>query len=208
MLRREDWGQLPYAEALAKQRQLVEQVIRGEASETLVACSHPPIVTLGKKTSVGDVTDWQGELLAVERGGRATYHGPGQVVLYPIINLNQCGRERDLIQYLHSLEHAIVQALSDWGIEGEGDLQEGRGTGVWVNGKKIASIGIAVKRWVTYHGLAINVFADDLAFVGINPCGLQREQMTSIEELGCKVDRQAFTNALFQYTSVNLSSTA
>ena len=136
---------------------------------------------------------WKGEVHQVSRGGEATYHGPGQVVVYPIINLKR--RECDIGRLLRGIESSLISTLKNWNVESEpaGTTP----TGVWVDGKKVASIGIAVRRWVTYHGLALNLYADDLAFQGITPCGFPSSTMISLEEiLGKKVARKEFEDVL------------
>jgi len=197
----ENWGLISYAEALDKQLQKVEEVING-GPETLIVCWHPPVVTLGRGTKPGDVTSWSGETVEVSRGGRATYHGPGQVVVYPILNLNQTRPAlpaRDLHAYMRLIEQAVQQTLlqfdvpflTDIKIAAKADIKnenaEASFTGVWVqhkgSQKKIASIGIGVKKWVSYHGLALNVGRDPMANKGINPCGFQSDVMISMQDI-------------------------
>lgn len=162
----------------------------------LIACRHPPTVTLGRKTTAEDLTGWSGPVFEIARGGRATYHGPSQIVLYPIWNLDfpRAGLPgRDLHWYLRSLEEVMVRAVAEYGIEAQGRSLQARGgaegepaaeeTGVWVGREKLASIGIGVRRWVTFHGLALNVLDDPAAFQGIRPCGFSTNVMTSLERL-------------------------
>jgi lipoyl(octanoyl) transferase len=195
----EDWGLIPYREAFAKQDQYVREVIAGERKETLVFCSHPPIVTLGRGTKEGDVFSWAGDTFEVNRGGRATYHGPSQLVMYPIISLDNSNslyapkktRPRDLHEYLRVLEESVVVLLRDFSVQGEGhslQTQVGKeepeeATGVWVSGRKIASIGVAVRKWVTSHGVALNLNHDGGAFQGMHPCGFKTNQMTDLESV-------------------------
>lgn len=180
----ENWGLIDYQEALDKQLVLVEKVQKDLSHETIVVCSHPPVVTLGRATEPSDIAGWKGQTYEIQRGGRATYHGPSQLVIYPILDLNSRGR--DLHKYIRSLENAIIEMLLQFGLVGRA---EQGATGVWVGERKVASIGIGVKRWVTYHGLALNVSFDPQAFRGINPCGFQPETMISMEELvGEKID--------------------
>ena len=167
-----------------RQLTLVEARRRDEGAEdTLILVEHDPVITLGRRR------DAQTNVLAaggvpvveVERGGDVTYHGPGQLVAYPIVFLEE--GERDLHRFLRNLEEAIIRALGDVG------LAAGRrvgATGVWIEERrKIASIGIACRRWVTFHGLALNVATDLTAFARIRPCGFDAEVMTSVsEELG------------------------
>lgn len=190
-----DWGLVEYETSVERQLELVDRVSAGD-EETIVFCTHPPVVTLGRATTTEDLAGWSGATFESSRGGRATYHGPNQVVIYPILDLR---REhsgfpvKDIHAYLRSLENAVVEALLAVGVAGaEARTTEIGGislTGVWVGEHKIASIGIAVRKWTTYHGVAINVLDDPQAFRGINPCGFQPGIMTSVEKvLGHKVD--------------------
>lgn len=173
-----DWGLIDYQEALDKQLELCHLVSENEAQECIIFCTHPPVVTLGRKTQSGDLTDWSGQIIEVQRGGRATYHGPSQVIAYPILDLNK--RSRDLHKFIRNIEEVVIQTLKHFDVNAS--RQEGN-TGVWVGEKKIASIGIAVKKWVTYHGVAINIDHDPDAFKGLQPCGFSSETMISLEEL-------------------------
>ncbi|HET7551824.1 MAG TPA: lipoyl(octanoyl) transferase LipB, partial [Gemmatimonadaceae bacterium] len=184
----------PYAAALELQRELARDRISGEqANDILLLVEHPPVVTLGRKAQRGGDNSAMAEFLAargvelfeVERGGDATFHGPGQLVGYPILNLEQ--HRKDLHWYLRTLEEVLIRALGWWGIEAE--RQKGL-TGVWTQGRKIASIGVHARGWVTWHGFALNV-ANDLAYFDlIVPCGIQGVVMTSVErELGERGER-------------------
>ena len=195
----EDWGLIPYQEALDKQLQYVDKLAHAlEAGEQhpgfLIFCSHPPVVTTGRQTQPEDIFSWQGEVIEISRGGRATYHGPSQIVVYPIINLKDARSDRgpqEVRGYLRAFESAIVDTLKEFGIESvgktpqkiPGQQAETDETGVWVGSQKIASLGIAVKKWITYHGAAINFFDDPTAFQGINPCGFKTETMVSVEKI-------------------------
>jgi len=197
----QDWGLVPYQEALQRQIDQVELVRQELAREAIVFCTHPPVVTKGRATKPDDVFEFDGEIVDVNRGGRATYHGPNQVIVYPILDLN--ARGRDLHQYMRQLEEAVIRALLSFGVQASGrSLQtstdgEVEATGVWVGSKKIASIGIGVRRWITMHGLALNVSRDEAAFQGLKPCGFSAETMTSIEEvLGYGVDRSLLKQEL------------
>jgi lipoyl(octanoyl) transferase len=172
-----DWGLIDYAEALEKQLKLVEQVQEGKRGDTIILCQHPPVVTLGRATEPGDVFGWTGAVYEIQRGGRATYHGPNQLVAYPIIDLTR--RNRDLHGYLRTLESILILTVAEFGLEAH---REEGSTGVWIGPLKIASIGVGVKKWVTYHGVALNLTYDKAAFLGINPCGFSSEVMTSVEE--------------------------
>lgn len=188
-----DWGLIDYSKGLDRQMTLVEKVAGGEMPDTIVFCSHPPVVTLGRSSKPQDLTGWQGDLIEVSRGGRATYHGPSQLVIYPILNLSRERKSlkpRDIGAYLRTLENILIEILDDVEIQATAKTIDGvdeqgdkiSATGVWVGDKKIASIGIAVKKWVTYHGLALNVRKDPQAFQGLRPCGFNANIMTSIEE--------------------------
>lgn len=192
----EDWGLIPYVEAFSRQKQYVEEIIAGQRLETLVLCSHPPIVTLGRGTRPGDVSTWAGETLDVNRGGRATYHGPSQIIFYPLISLDETSplakkiKARDLHQFFRILEESVVETLSAFNITSRGhsvqsevgSTEPSEATGVWCGDQKIAAIGIAVKKWVVSHGVSLNVDADKNAFQGILPCGFTSRQVTSVEE--------------------------
>lgn len=199
----EHWGEISYREALARQEEYVDQVSRELRRETIIFCSHPPVVTLGRGTKPGDVFGWTGESFEVSRGGRATYHGPSQSVIYPIIDLSSRGR--DLHKYMRLLEDSIIEVLSSFGIRAianalqteAGSIESAPATGVWINSKKIASIGIAVRRWISYHGLALNIDHDPHAFEGMKPCGFAPGSVISMEEvLGERPSRGAVESRL------------
>lgn len=179
----------PYSTALELQRALARMRIEGEEKDDiLMLVEHPPVVTLGRKAQHGGDTSATAEFLRargvelfeVERGGDATFHGPGQLVGYPIVNLE--GHRKDLHWYLRSLEEVLIRALGWWGLPAE--RVEGL-TGVWTQGRKIASIGVHARGWVTWHGFALNVTTDLAYFDLIVPCGIQGVVMTSVaRELG------------------------
>ena len=184
-----DWGSLPYGQALKRQMALVEERIAGSSPDRLVLVEHPPVVTMGRSGGLKDLRiskealKQKGvDLYYVDRGGMATFHGPGQLVAYPIIKL----QTKDLHQYLYTLLHTVATVLRSYGLEPV--FHEGR-PGIWVGSSKIASVGIAVRRWVAYHGIALNVNADLQAFNLIVPCGHPGETITSMEqELGKSID--------------------
>lgn len=190
-----NWGLIPYQEALTRQLELVEQVSLNPEVSYIVFCKHPEVVTLGRSTKPGDVFAWDGDQIEVSRGGRATYHGPSQIVIYPIISLKVSRKlipQQDVVGYLRVLENSLIEFLKLYNIEAVGkSLQknkiendkEAEETGVWVQNQKIASLGIAVKKWVTYHGAAINIFKDEKAYRGMNPCGFSKSVMTNLEEI-------------------------
>jgi lipoyl(octanoyl) transferase len=171
-------GTVPYQEALEWQRKLAEDRIAGRLShDVLLLLEHPPVVTLGRNSHAAHLLQPAGiEVVEVERGGDITFHGPGQLVGYPILDLR--AYKQDLHWYLRALEQALVDALGMLGIPAE---RNPGFTGVWTRGKKIASIGIHVKQWVTWHGFALNVTTDLAHFDRIVPCGIQGVEMTSVE---------------------------
>ncbi len=171
-------GLVPYADGLAWQRSLAEARIDGRlVNDVLLLLEHPPVVTLGRNSRAAHVLSPEGvDVFEIERGGDVTFHGPGQLVGYPILDLRRY--KPDLHWYLRTLEDALVRALAELGITA------GRNppfTGVWTRGRKIASIGIHVKQWVTWHGFALNVTTDLTQFERIVPCGIEGVDMTSIE---------------------------
>lgn len=174
-------GEKPYEETLALQRKLVEQLHSESGGDDVVLLvEHPHVFTVGRKKDAMQNVLNPGDIpvIEIERGGDVTYHGPGQLVIYPIMNLEAIHTHLDF--YLRSLEDIIIRTLSRWGIKGS----KVKGyTGVWVGEKKIASIGIAVKKWITFHGIALNVNTDLTQFSKIQPCGLNSEVMTSMQTI-------------------------
>jgi lipoate-protein ligase B len=192
----ENWDLIPYKNALDKQMELLDKVAGGE-EDHLIFCRHPSVVTLGKATEESDLRGWQGESFKVQRGGRATYHGPEQLVVYPIINLNR--HKKDLHLHLRKLEKSLANCLKKH-YDLETKIAQEDATGVWIGSKKIASIGIAVRKWTTYHGMAVNLNHDPMAFTGISPCGFQTNTMTSLEDLlEQKIDYNKFSSQIETY---------
>lgn len=194
----ENWGLIQYSKAHQRQKEIVQEVIDKKRAETLILCRHRPVVTLGKQSTPEDLLGWSGETFQVERGGRATYHGPEQIVVYPILNLKNRGQ--NIGGLLQIIQKVLVELLQKEGLKARGTPSY---AGVWVHDsgqnieKKIASIGIAVKKWVTYHGLALNISKDPLAFKGIASCGLQSGLMTYLEEhTKRKIHREYFEREL------------
>jgi lipoate-protein ligase B len=192
MAERELWtvplGQMDYVEALELQRSLARDRISGAIpQDILLLVEHPPVVTLGRATKekhlVGSPEFLRSkgvEVFEVERGGDVTFHGPGQLVGYPIIDLKR--HRQDLHWYLRKIEEALINTLADYDIPGERNTAY---TGVWTRGKKIASIGVHARDWVTWHGFALNVTTELSYFELIVPCGIDGVVMTSIaRELG------------------------
>src|SRR5829696_4339554 len=176
-------GTMAYADALAFQRAVARARISGEVGEdVLLLVEHPPVVTLGRSskerhlTASPELLAARGvELFEVERGGDVTFHGPGQLVGYPIIDLKR--HRQDLHWYLRQVEEALIRSLGTFGIEAE---RNSGLTGVWTQGRKIASIGVHARDWVTWHGFALNVSTDLQYFGLIIPCGIQGVDMTSV----------------------------
>jgi lipoyl(octanoyl) transferase len=181
-LRVVDLGTEPFRETWARQLALVEQRQADAAPDTVLLVEHPHVFTLGRRREAvanvlapGDV-----EVIGVERGGDVTYHGPGQIVAYPIVHLQP--DERDLHRYLRNLEAAVIATCGRFGLTA--DREPGK-TGVWLTTpararQKLCSMGIACRQWVTFHGLALNVTADLAYFRRINPCGFEPSVMTSM----------------------------
>lgn len=170
-------GLRPYAETHALQLELLEARIAGRIRDTLLLVEHEPVITIGRRGDVGGARESSLPVFEVERGGEATYHGPGQVVAYPILALPE-GR-RDLHRYLRDLEEVVIRVLAEVQIEGR--RVPGK-TGVWIGDQKVASVGVAVRRWVTWHGLALNVHTELDAFGGFRPCGLDPVVMTRVRD--------------------------
>ena len=190
-----DWGLAPYADLHALQQRLVLARADNRVPNLLLTGQHPPVITLGRKTPEGAVYPRGVEVVRVERGGEATFHGPGQLVAYPIVHLTQA--RRDLHRFQRDLEEVGIRTLGDFGLRGE--RNEGW-TGVWCQGKKVQSLGIAVRRWVTWHGLALNVSTDLAPFRQFSPCGLEGSVMASMEELlGSPVPLDDVTEALVHH---------
>ena len=179
-------GETPYVEAWELQRSLAAAVQQGAIPDTVVFLEHPPVVTVGRRTGDGELHVPEGaevEVVETDRGGKSTYHAPGQLVCYPILDLNRHGR--DVKRYVRDLEEAVIRTLS--GFELPGVRIEGL-TGVWMTSppRKIASIGVHVSRWVTTHGYALNVALDPAPFTDwITACGLEDAAFTTMaRELG------------------------
>jgi lipoyl(octanoyl) transferase len=181
-------GRIPYLEALELQTAVRDALRRGDGPERFLLLEHPHVYTLGRNADGSDVlagSEWlraRGiEVAECDRGGQVTYHGPGQLVGYPIVNLSP--DRRDIRRYVRDLQEALIRTLADHGVEGA-EPREGQAfIGVWVGERKIASIGVHLSRWITTHGFALNVSTDLSYFSGIIPCGLHQVEMTSIERL-------------------------
>ncbi|MEZ6184468.1 MAG: lipoyl(octanoyl) transferase LipB [Planctomycetota bacterium] len=206
-----DLGRIGYAQAWALQRELVAEA-GARDHDLLLVCEHPEVVTTGRKAQ-GRTRDPEAELalvraagievVAIERGGAATWHGPGQLVGYPLVRLGP--DERDLHAYLRALEQALIEALGELGLEAGRNLGW---TGVWVGERKLASIGIACRGWVTYHGFALNLDVDLARFRLFDPCDLSGETYTSLRELGVEVERDALVGRVHAHLARELGRVA
>src|SRR5919198_2979459 len=179
-------GQVPYRDAWDLQRSLAGAVLEGVIPDTVVFLEHPPVITLGRRTEAGELHVPEGaevEIVETDRGGKSTYHGPGQLVGYPIFDLTRHGE--DVKRYCRDLEEALIRTLAPLGVEAT--RIDGL-TGIWLDRppRKIASIGIHVSKWITTHGYALNVDLDPAPFTQwITACGLEDAQFTTIaRELG------------------------
>ena len=170
-------GRRNYGDVLAIQRELQAAVMSGDA-EVLVLVEHEPVITLGRGADERHVLAADVPVVRVNRGGEVTYHGPGQVVGYPILDLARRGR--DVHRYLRDLERALILAAAEFGVEA---APRAGLTGVWVGNDKLAAIGVGMRRWVTMHGFALNVADLRDAFSMIVPCGLVGTGVTSLEQL-------------------------
>lgn len=194
-----DLGYLRYEDALERQQVLVEQRKRGEGRDTLLFVEHQHVVTIGRNGKEQNVLASR-EILErsgiafheTDRGGDVTYHGPGQIVGYPILDLREW--KRDVHAYFHGVEQALIDALGTIGVPAERNPQRGY-EGVWVNGAKIAAIGIHISRWITSHGFALNFDTDLSYFKYIVPCGLAKP-VCSLHSIGSAISRPAMVNAI------------
>ncbi|OGC77367.1 MAG: lipoyl(octanoyl) transferase [candidate division Zixibacteria bacterium RBG_16_40_9] len=180
-----DLGTKAYAETLELQHQLVEKKHKENLPEILLLVEHNPVITLGRSSHLENILldkrqleKLNIQLHYIERGGDVTYHGPGQLVAYPIFDLNYYKQDTHL--FLRLLEEVIIKTVESYHLKAE--RVKGL-TGVWVQGKKVASIGVAAKKWITFHGLAINVNTDLKNFSYIHPCGMLDKEVTSLAEL-------------------------
>lgn len=180
-------GLLPYDEAVAEMEARADAIARGDANERVWLVEHPPIYTAGTSAKAEDLLEARFPVFKTGRGGQYTYHGPGQRVGYVMLNLK--ARGPDVRAFVHDLEEWLIRTLAEFNVHGE--RREGR-VGIWVargGGKedKIAAIGVRVRRWVTFHGVSLNVEPDLSHFTGIVPCGISEHGVTSLVDLGIPV---------------------
>ncbi len=190
MLKIVDLGRMDYEACVELQRGHLEKVADGTEPDTLFLVEHPPVLTLGSdfhdRNLLLPLSEYEAngiQIFRTDRGGDVTYHGPGQLVIYPVFNVANLGK--DLHKWLRSLEETIIQTLKNYDIDGQ---RLSVNTGVWVGNNKIAAIGIKVRRWVSMHGIALNCNPDMTPFHMIIPCGIQGHGVTSLSlELGTDI---------------------
>jgi lipoyl(octanoyl) transferase len=192
-----DLGRIGYAEAYELQRRLVEKRKQGLIPDQLLIVEHPHVITLGRGGRVEHLLASEAALRRAgicfhhtDRGGDITYHGPGQVVGYPILDLREW--KRDVVAYVRAIEQVVINALAEFGVSAS---RVPSCTGVWVDGRKLAAIGVHISRWITSHGFALNVTTDLSYFQYIVPCGLAKP-VTSMAELGRGAERKQVVSAL------------
>jgi len=180
-----DLGRRDYDEVWALQKELHATVASGDKPAHLLLVEHPPVITLGRRADTANVLASEAELAEqgvqlrqVDRGGDVTYHGPGQLVAYPVMALR--GKRRDVARYFRTLEEIVIDVIASYGIEA--GRHEGL-TGVWVGDEKLCAMGVAIRRWTTYHGIALNVSTNLRHFRLITPCGISDKGVTSMERV-------------------------
>ncbi len=203
-----DLGRMEYGECLQFQRSLRDQRQRGEGEDAILVVEHPPVATLGRRGTPDQVFDETLPVHVIERGGEATYHAPGQLVVYPVVRLPE--GDRDVRAWVRHLEAFLIGILAEFGIAAESRPDT---PGVWTveTGKKIASIGIAIQHWVSFHGVALNVDVDLAGFQRIDPCGMGAAVMTSMAAEGADaafedVKRVAMRRATDHFEAITAST--
>jgi len=212
-------GLIPYQEGRDIQLKAFDRVKSGKTDGILLLLQHPPVYTVGVSGEIEtdsliplEELSKRAELYKVERGGKTTFHGPGQIVAYPIFNLTKW--QKDVHLFVNNLEETIIRLLHDYGIKAGRKPQY---TGVWVKDEKICAIGIAVKKWITWHGIALNVNTDLSYFDLINACGIKEFGVVTMEQLGIKEDIEKVKNKMIEkfsevfdikFNKINLSDLA
>ncbi len=191
-------GEISFEDGLEIQNNKVNERVKGIISDQVLLLEHEPVYTIGRTQDQSslpeDRTNLPHPLFITNRGGKATYHGPGQLVGYPILNLKDY--KKDLHLYLRSIERSIIKSCIQYDVQAS--TKEGL-TGVWCNDRKIASIGVGVRQWVSMHGFAINVNGDLSPFNKITPCGIQNAEMTNMEtEIGGSINFKEFSDSVFE----------
>jgi len=173
-----EWlGEIDYPQAVALMKHRLQQRLQGDIPDTLLLCTHPPVYTVGRqKNAMNNLLNTQGvPVVEVKRGGNVTFHGPGQLVGYPIVQLPD--HKHDIHAFLRFLEDFWIEQLKTWEVQASRDE---RNTGVWVEGKKMVAIGISMRRWISWHGFALNIDVDLSYYHRINPCGMSSEMVTRL----------------------------
>ncbi|MDX8408918.1 MAG: lipoyl(octanoyl) transferase LipB [Mariprofundales bacterium] len=194
----------PYPESMQEQEQRVSDILANHASPTLILTEHPPTYTIGTSGSEGDILrrEIDGEPIAVfatGRGGEVTYHGPGQLICYLLADLRHA---RDLHRHIWRLEEMVIRTLADIGITA---VRNPRGIGVWVNSLKIAAAGVRCRKWVTWHGIALNHQTNLKHFQGIIPCGMHDAPVTSIQRCGINITRNELESHIIHHAQALFS---
>ncbi|MDP6963141.1 MAG: lipoyl(octanoyl) transferase LipB [Planctomycetota bacterium] len=190
-----DLGRADYAETTAKMLAMVDDIVAGKRPDTVIVAEFDSVLTVGRGAKPDAYAKLEIPIHEISRGGKVTYHGPGQLVVYPLIALKN--EARDLHAFLHAIEEVLIKTVSEFGLPG---VRDNRNTGCWVNQQKLASIGVAVRKWVTYHGAALNVNTDLSWFGRFDPCGLSPELMTSMQQqLGAEIDIDEVKRALLSH---------
>jgi lipoate-protein ligase B len=195
-------GLIKYDDAYHLQQKLLYQRLDDQIEDTLLLLEHPPVITIGKSGKLENVLASPAQLakegvslVFVDRGGDVTYHGPGQIVGYPIFDLRERGR--DAHQYLHNLEEVLIRTLNDFSIKSSRDSSH---AGVWVRDEEIAAIGLSIRKWISMHGFALNVNTDLAPFSLINPCGFDNRKATSLAKLlGQEIPMETVTERLLAH---------
>ncbi|MBC8370785.1 MAG: lipoyl(octanoyl) transferase LipB [Planctomycetes bacterium] len=196
-----DLGRTDYAKASQLMLELVDEIVNGTKGDHLLLAEFESVLTVGRAEKTEAYQQLGIPVHEISRGGKVTYHGPGQLVIYPLISLHD--KARDLHAYLNILEQAMINVVNEFDLQGGRDQ---RNTGCWVNDRKIASIGVAVRKWVTYHGVALNVNTDLSWFQRFDPCGLDPDVMTSMEQqLGHQVDMVQVKSAVIRQLQQTLT---
>ncbi|MCF7821015.1 MAG: lipoyl(octanoyl) transferase LipB [Mariprofundaceae bacterium] len=190
-----------YPDSVTEQEQVVADLLAGKRNNTLILTEHPPVYTLGTSASESDILtreidDGLIDVYPTGRGGEATYHGPGQLVCYLIADIS-C--EQDLHRHVWRLEEMVIRTLADFGVEAG---RNKRGIGVWVGERKIAAAGVRCRKWITYHGIAININPNMKHFEGIVTCGMSDRPVTSLTALGISVSRDDVEQAIIRHAEV------
>ena len=202
MMEVRELGVVPYEDAQALMKELQQQRIDGQIPDTLLILTHPEVVTVGPRArndGIQPPPDYQ--TIGVDRGGGLTWHGPGQVVGYPIFKWGEREGEASVADIIHIIEGWLIDALATFGVNGERDE---RMQGVWVNGRKVCSIGLSFLRWVSRHGFSVNLNTPPGRVEGVAGCGLVANTTTSLAQLGYTISPEAFVQALHPIVRLTL----